>query len=431
MTRTAVPGRARRVARRVAVAALSLVVALILAEVGMRVWMRAQGEPFDEHEARTRMRAMLSPIQRFVPANAGVDEPEAARLPLLNPYYGSEERADTGDVFRYFREDARPDDYVVLLLGGSVAAFLGVTEGAAITDAIGAMPALRGRRVVLLNGAHAAHKQPQQVTRLAVLLTFGYRPDLVIALDGFNETVLAAENVGGAIHPLWPTAPVWSAVLAKSGLGASDRMDVLVAIKRLRTDSNDFLEQCRRYRLDRTAIGSHYAYVRLDAMNRERVRLQQLVSELGGADPDARSRRQEGGPPFDGDFRRALEVAVRGWSEGSRSVRALCESRGIAYVHYVQPALHDAGSKPMSDAEAKLANPSDAWLRGARDGYPLLREAAARLAAEGERVVDCTRVFADVTETLYFDPCHVNARGNELLRAYMLARLPQDVVGTR
>jgi hypothetical protein len=61
--------------------------------------------------------------------------------------------------------------------------------------------------VKVLNFAHAAFKQPQQLTRVAYLFAFGYRPDVVIELDGFNETALAFENGRTLTHPLYPSAP--------------------------------------------------------------------------------------------------------------------------------------------------------------------------------------------------------------------------------
>lgn len=428
------PGTARalRILKRTGIVVVALVIGILLAEGGLRLFLRVKGTPFDAQESRVRMRTLLSPIQRFVPANLGIDLPDGGRRPILNPFYGSEEHYDTGDVFKHFREDARPDDFEVLLLGGSVAAYLGLTDGPAMRDEFQQYPALRGRRVVFLNGAHAAHKQPQQVTRVALLLTFGYRPDLVINLDGFNEMALAAENSGGNMHPLWPSAPVWGAVVSKINFAATDRMELLVGIWQLREESEALLSRCVRFQLDKTALGSRYAIWRLESMNRKRNTLQEALMGIGTAvDTDIRSRRQQGGPDYDQDIGSVLDVAVHGWSESSRSLRALCESRGIPYVHYIQPALFDTGSKPMSEAEGKIENPRDLWLFGARDGYPLLRKAAAELAAEGEHVIDGTRIFEGVTETLYVDPCHVNPRGNQLLREFMMARFPRDVIPAR
>lgn len=422
------PSRSKLVLRRLAIVAVALVVGIVLAEGGLRLWMRVQGRPFDARAARIRMRTLLSPIQRFVPANTGIDLPDGNRRPILHPYYASEENHDTGDVLKHFREGARPEDFEVLLLGGSVAAFLGVTEGDAIQAAFQDFEQLRDRRVVFLNGAHAAHKQPQQVNRVALLLAFGYRPDLVILLDGFNETALAAENAAGGVNPLWPTGPVWSAVVGSQGVSLPERMDVMADLWQLHKDSESLVSACLRYGLDKSALGSTYALARLDRLGRTRNELQRRLEELGEVDLDERGKRQARGPVFEAGIDAVLESSVKGWRECSRSLRALCESRGIPYVHVVQPALFDTGSKPMSAEERKIENPRDAWLHGARTGYPMLRAAAAELAAEGEVVVDATVVFQRVEETLYIDPCHVNPRGNQLLREFLVTRFPKHVL---
>lgn len=416
---------------KVGIAVIALVVGILLAEGGLRLWMRAQGHPFDTQAARFRIRSILSPIARFVPATVGIDLPDGARRPVLNPYYGSEEEADMGGVFKHFREDARPDDFEVLLLGGSVAAYLGVSDGDAFRAAFQDRPELRGRRVVFLNGAHAAHKQPQQVTRVAVLLAFGYRPDLVLALDGFNESALAVDNALGGLNPLWPSAPVWGAVVTNSALVSPERMEVLVGIWDLRERTQSLVNQCLRFGLDSSALGSKYVFSRLETLSRQRNDLQGQLQALGAVDPDARARRQAGGPDFEPETGAVLQFSVQGWRESSRSLRALCDSRGIPYVHFMQPALFDTGSKPMSPEESQIQNPRESWLVGARDGYPMLRAAAAELAAGGEHFVDASRVFAEVHETLYVDPCHVNLHGNQLLREFMLAHFPKDVLATR
>jgi hypothetical protein len=424
--------RSKRILKKSAIAVGALLVGVLLAELGLRLALRMQGKAFDDQASRVRIRAALSPISSFVPANVGIDLPDGTRRPVLNPFYGSEENPDTGDVLKHFREDARPDDFVVLLLGGSVAAYLGLTEGKAIVADLEKRESLRGRRVVFLNGAHAAHKQPQQVTRLALLLAFGYRPDLVLVVDGFNETALASENADGRLNPLWPSAPAWSAVVARVNFASTERMQLLVQLWALRDDLQDLVDTTRMLRLDKTALGSKYVLSRLEALSRERNRLQAELQKHGPlGETEERELRQQGGPVFSGDAQAVLDFAVRGWSESSRSVRALCESRGIAYVHCIQPALFDSGSKPFSPEEQKIENPSDSWLRGARDGFPMLRVAGAQLAAQGESVIDATGVFSGVEETLYFDPCHFGPRGNELLREFILTRLPVEAVVKR
>jgi hypothetical protein len=103
-------------------------------------------------------------------------------------------------------------------------------------------------------------------------------------------------------------------------------------------------------------------------------------------------------------------------------MQALCRARGIHYLHVVQPARSDAGSRPPSHADSAL--PADApWPRTVREGFPLLREAAAALVAEGVNLVDATRLFADVDTDVFRDVCHLTPAGNDLLARRIVAEL--------
>jgi hypothetical protein len=123
-----------------------------------------------------------------------------------------------------------------------------------------------------------------------------------------------------------------------------------------------------------------------------------------------------------------IDMAVRGWAEGSRLLQAICDARTIAYLHVLQPTLHDEGSKPVTTEEVDKGRISKTWLVGVREGYPRLRAAGEQLRASGVRFVDASRVFEDVEEPLYRDRCHLNLRGNVLLGAAimpaLLAELP-------
>lgn len=421
--------RARRIWKRALIAAVTFGVALLLAEIGLRVVQRIGGQPFEVKKTRMRVRELLFPIQQFVPANVGIAAADGSRRPILTPYYGAEDEADTGGVLQYFRERGDTNDFVVLLVGGSVAAALGTTEKEHFQEALARRPDVEGRRVVLLNGAHAAHKEPQMLNRVALLLAFGYRPDAVLLLDGFNETALAMENADSGANPLWPSAPVWGAVVESMGTGSPERMEILVHIWQVQQDSRGLVEWMSRMKLHHSALGSKYVLSRLESMNRRRNELQSELMAMGETVDDPRTRRQAGGPDFDPDD--VLGMSVRAWSESSRSLRALCESRKIPYVHVLQPALFDEGSKPKTEAESRIQNPNEAWQRGAQLGYPMLRAASAQLVADGETYIDGSRAFSDVDETVYVDPCHLNERGNELLRDFILQSLPTDALRRR
>jgi hypothetical protein len=412
---------------RTAVVVGALLLGLPVAEVAARVWLWSEGTPYDAQQAARSLRTLLLPTETYAPG-AGAQLPSGTQRPILNPYYASEERPDFGGVFAHFRSATRPDDYTILLTGGSVAAFFALTEGEALARDLQGDPRLAGRRVVVLQGAHASHKQPQQLNRVALHLSLGHRPDLVIDLNGFNEMAFGVENGRKGCHPAWPTSPSWGSAVAGVSSPSPERMDLIADLWGLRNESYDLVRTVLKHGLQRScAIGS-LAQARLRSLGVRRNDLQQRLALLDNASGDERTRRQVGGPDFDGEPGALLEISERVWTESSRSMRALLECRGLAYLHVLQPALFDAESKTPSDEERRIQNPNSAWMVGARVGLPRLRRAGETLAAEGEHFVDASRMFAGSTETYFVDAIHFTPKGNAMLRALIVERIRAEIL---
>ena len=141
-------------------------------------------------------------------------------------------------------------------------------------------------------------------------------------------------------------------------------------------------------------------------------------TEAEETDPRAAARRDaQRADPLAG-----LDADVGVWAEASRSMHALCADRGLAYLHLLQPTLHDEGSKELTPEERAAGIDARGIDPRIRAGYERLRARGAELRALGVDFVDLTQVFADVPETLYYDRCHVNRAGNRIL-AQELARL--------
>ena len=113
------------------------------------------------------------------------------------------------------------------------------------------------------------------------------------------------------------------------------------------------------------------------------------------------------------------------WERSSLAMHHLCEAKGIAYYHFLQPNQYVRGSKPMSAREraAALADHSP-YRTAVEKGYPYLERAGEALRAAGVRFFDMTGAFEGVEETLYTDKCcHFNERGAELLAVEMAKRI--------
>ena len=95
----------------------------------------------------------------------------------------------------------------VLVLGGSVAAHLSLKR-------LNIEPYLLARRLneqhgtnrfVVYNAAFGGGKQPQQLFKLLYLDLLGFKPDVIINYDGFNEIALPfAENLPSNLNAIYP-----------------------------------------------------------------------------------------------------------------------------------------------------------------------------------------------------------------------------------
>jgi len=112
--------RWRRVLVRLTIFVGVSLLTFLAAELVHRGWLRAHGEPDDGVELLRRLRQQTQPMAAFTPSDGGPDVEQHADY-TLTPYYGAERRFDEGGVLAYFDEERSADDYVVLVVGGSVA----------------------------------------------------------------------------------------------------------------------------------------------------------------------------------------------------------------------------------------------------------------------------------------------------------------------
>ncbi len=365
------------------------------------------------------------------PATAGVRR-AGERATLPHPYYGFERNTKKFHrVIAALLEDPAPKEYRIVVFGGSVAAGFFNAARAEFEQALEQTNALRGRDVVFVKYAHAGFKQPQQAAALGFLLTLGVSIDGVLELDGFNEVALGATNSEAGAHPLFPSVSQWSA-----GLPVTSDPEVLDALLEMRAAERRAERSAalsKRLGLARSAIFGKIALaVQQDARRRwvgaherrQRWLTTRATGRLGVTSGPPRTELERksaleriprpAAAPYELSWREDVDRIVRGWFEASRSMAAMCEARGIAYLHVLQPTLHDPGSKPLTESE-RAAAASGAWVAATEYGYPRLREAGRRLDELGVPFFDASGVFRDVSDTVYYDHCHFDADGHRIL----------------
>jgi hypothetical protein len=322
--------------------------------------------------------------------------------------------------------ERRPDTVVMGVFGGSVATYFAQGIGPErVFEGLQSLPRFAGRRLVVVGGAHAAYKQPQSLLALAYLQALGLELDLVILLDGFNEVVGAPfELLPAGVFPFYPWK--WKQRIASLETDTAMRARIgeiaFLSEERMRWARRLLHSPLRR---SRTA---ELCWALFDAFLESRVEAARLALHTERSSGAAEYAAT--GPPWPVGSGPALysELAAL-WMESSLEMRALAESDGALFFHFLQPNQHVPDSKPMGAEErARALRGGEAFAPFAAAGYPILRERGDALRARGVRFHDLSAVYADTQEPVYVDNIgHVGRRGNEILADAIAAAIRTDL----
>ncbi|MFT5153254.1 MAG: hypothetical protein ACI841_003254, partial [Planctomycetota bacterium] len=214
--------RFNRIALRLALLLASTGLALLCGEIGSRLYLRITGVPFDHQAVLDDMNVLVDPMGAFMKGSSveGIEAESDAGIystRALHPYHAAEIRHDIGGVLEHFRNTPADEAYEVLIIGGSVAASYALDSFAVIKRGLVQVTGKKGPKAVVLNYAHSAYKQPQQLMRLMYLFSLGFRPDVVVNIDGFNEVAATFANEKKKLHPIYPSRATWGTVLESRG----------------------------------------------------------------------------------------------------------------------------------------------------------------------------------------------------------------------
>lgn len=402
-------------------------------ELGARGIARARGKPWSPEEARAELEQLARDNRDFVPRptlfqpNRDPTAPVAQRF--LQPYFGYElpgrvERLDAELIEQADLADRK--DYVITLLGGSVSQIFSEVGAPRLVERLRTDPRFSGRRLRVCSFGRSGFKEPQQACFFAYALALGFHTDAVINLDGFNEVAIGNQNAAQGGHPAFPSIPHWG-FLAAGGLDVPEVLELVSRTRECQREIESWSRRALDWGLERSAVLGPFVLAHLSSLRNERT---QLFQRYWKTLRDPAVQRVISGPHCPADLEDPIATSVRNWVESSRTIDALCRARSIPYLHVLQPTLHDPGAKPATEEELREGKTMREWMDGVQRGYPLLRAEGEELAAGGESFFDASRIFADIQETLYYDVCHFNERGNLLLAdamaAAFLAALPSE-----
>lgn len=421
----------RRRALFVALAAAVVLVTIELAAAAAWWWTTGSGFTWSAAAAaRASARRGEYSARHEVQVDPGNSVSLAMARCALHPYLGYVFDAslpeNAGKVTPYgFLDEAPPlrrrgpDRFLVAVTGGSVAMLMCAGAKQTLIDELQRSPALRGRRVEVVVLAVGGYKQPQQLLSLQLVHALGgefdCEFDCVVDLDGYNDVVQVQEDLDAGVPPWFPRS--WRRFTdANPDPAQLRRIGHLAVLLDERTSSADAAES---WWWSPTA---QFLWLVGDRRRGLAIAEQRVAVERAASAPSFAAT----GPGRPGrTIADARAEMVEVWRRSSLAMHALCEQMGARYFHFVQPNQYVPDGKPIGPAEAAVAVAASApGIDAVRAGYPLLREAGARLVRDGVRFQDLSWLFRDHPEPLYIDTCcHLNHAGYVLLAAHLAASI--------
>ncbi|MBK8100791.1 MAG: hypothetical protein IPK26_27200 [Planctomycetes bacterium] len=400
-----------------------LLLAVLLELAGATTWWWLRGEWFTWQRGDA---ARAIAANAFDPTADQQQQRERATLRLLqgnlaqHPFLGYVNDADVAaqqahavpvsrfgflDVAPPIRQRG-PDRFVVAITGGSVAAQMWDQARGELAAELQLSRAIAGRRVEFVNLALGGWRQPQQLLAVQLVTLLGGEFDLVINLDGFNEVALVHENLPHGVPAWFPRG--WARLLDQPTPAQQLRLGRLALARQQRIDAANTAALMRW-----SALAQAF-WLLADRGHDRAIATAAAAVEQGATAPSFAVT----GPGTGGlDLPAAWAQMADLWAASSLELAAACARHGTRYCHFLQPNQYVPGSKPIGEAERRVA-----WLgthpfkRAVENGYPLLRQRAERLRAGGVELHDLTHLFADHHEPLYTDTCcHLSPTGYALL----------------
>ena len=249
------------------------------------------------------------------------------------------------------------------------------------------------------------YKQPQQALALSYFLAIGQKVDLVINMDGLNESYISWHNWKNfGVEPAIPSAQFLYGLLNNF------------------VSSEDQAEPARRLAELGTAIQSarfatHY-YVLLALRNAKQASVYEIESESGGPAPGRTYPMAIQSREF-ASLDELSDYVAEIWARSSIQLKFLADSVGAKYLHVLQPNQY-VGDREFSDEEKAIAFQDPPWegVESVRSTYPKLMARAHSLKNSGIQFIDLTAIFDNTKDLIYTDSCcHFSKLGYDIIMA--------------
>jgi len=371
-------------------------------------------------------------------------DPYQTRLVIFHPYFGyvnSPNRRDPGqsannlgfqvnaesyaqnpDFYDYPRT-RRSGEYLVGLFGDSVA--FGFATQAQADPVIQAMfqslPKAQNKTPVFLNFGLSGYRQPMQLLVLSYFLSIGQPLDLVLNLDGFNETVNSVINERAGFESSYPPHHVWRALGEECQAGVPRKTDYLGLLSAAYHES-----QSESFR--RQAVNRHLAILYFWDQARagwHASKAKQLRQDLQTQPVSSATDYFPMPSPFRSKTGKNLpEYTAELWASSSQNMDRLVRGQGGAYLHVLQPSQWFSLNGPYTPLSP---NPPFGWVeKPVNEFYPRFLSHGKTLRTSGVEFLDasCLMKGKPVAQVWADDVCHLTPDGNRILARFITQGVP-------
>jgi len=324
---------------------------------------------------------------------------------FVHPYFGLASIGDTKNssigiaddyLFHSVALSPKKNDIKVLLLGGSVGAFLSnsIEKSGVSTDqnfntvfANTLNTHFGVDHFSVYNASILGGKQPQQFFKLMYLDLIGFKPDIVINVDGFNELALTlSDNFDAKLPAVYPRQ--------------HNR-----AISRTALDN-----ECGDYSNYFVKSDSKIAIFELVGL----IIINNCHKEITESPTDVPYWAEKNSKSYN----QYVDESVAIWARSSNKIYNFLRLKKISYIHVLQPNQYQLDSKPLSMIEKNEYLSFPYYGDHIAKNYHKL----SKNLIKSNNFTDLRLIFQNENRTVYADNCcHLNSLGNSLLAREIIA----------
>lgn len=304
---------------------------------------------------------------------------------------------------------------IVGLLGGSVAKEIFFNMQDILKSELSKIPKYKDKEIIFTSLSMDGYRQPQQLIALNYFLSLGAQYDLLINIDGVNETYINYGYNYGQDLPYFPQN--W--YIISNLQGEIQNLPLASKVYLLNKKKNDISVFFNRNILNKSQI-SMIVWNLFNSSYENRIKkLSDKLLENNYLDPEIKKYN-------DLAF---LSQSIDVWYNSTIQIANISKMNGIDYFHFLQPSQYLSNSKPMSIEEKNLAVTSKKYEEIVSEYYPKMINMGNDLNSKNiVSFFDLSSIFKDNSEILYRDDCcHLNEKGYQIMIREMFTKISNSI----